>query len=66
MSQFATRETCPRCGRPAVVTWLGIEAYGHPSPAREEAISLDCPGGCYFDQAELAEFFPPTVRTAAS
>lgn len=65
MSQYATRETCPRCGRPAIVTWLRIEAYGHPSPAREEAISLDCPGGCYLADVDLAAFFPPTVRIAS-
>lgn len=65
MSQHSTRESCPRCGRSAVVTWLGIEAYGHPSPAREEAISLDCPGGCFLADDELAQHFPPTVRLAS-
>ena len=62
MSQHATRETCPKCTGPAVVTWLGIAAYGHTRPVREEAISLDCRSGCSLADWELAAHFPAKVR----
>jgi hypothetical protein len=60
--QHTTHETCPGCGGPATVTWLGIQAYGHRLPVREVAISLDCLRGCDFPTAELTEHFPPKVR----
>jgi hypothetical protein len=62
MSQRTTTETCPRCGASARVSWLGIQAYGHATPDREEPISLDCPRGCYFATDELSVHFPPKVR----
>ena len=61
MSQHSTQETCPRCGGPATVGWLGIQAYGHSRPDREIPISLDCPRGCSYPTEELSDFFPPKV-----
>jgi predicted RNA-binding Zn-ribbon protein involved in translation (DUF1610 family) len=62
MSQHATHEVCPRCGGPAIVSWLGIEAYGHSSPCRREAVTLDCPNHCDFTVEELAAYFGADQR----
>lgn len=54
------RSICPCCGRPATVTWLGVEIGGNPLPMREDIVSLDCANGCRFTLQQLSESFPPT------
>ncbi len=60
----ATRP-CPRCGKPAAVTWNQIVSSGADYPTREDVVAFDCPSGCEPALREIQSNYP-TARTQPS
>lgn len=51
--------TCPKCGTPARVRWIGFTAWGSGGlPIRATASDFECDNDCRMTLAELDEHFP--------